>query len=247
MKHVKRMLAAALAGTVMLLAAALGIYVSDYYRADELAVTALAPTDTVSVHEAGDGMTVFTPETPQAGFVFYPGGKVEASAYAPLLRSLAEEGVLCVALEMPFHLAVLDVNAADGVQERFAGVEDWYIGGHSLGGSMAASYVSEHTEDYEGLILLAAYSTADLSQTDLETVSLYGSEDGVLDLEKYKQYRANLPADTVEMVIKGGCHAYFGSYGPQEGDGTPTIPVEEQLAQTIAILSDAILDAIEGL
>ena len=51
--------------------------------------------------------------------------------------------------------------------DKAAGIEAWYMGGHSLGGSMAASYLEQHSSEYDGLILLASYSTADLSQTDL--------------------------------------------------------------------------------
>ena len=61
---------------------------------------------------------------------------------------------------------------------------------------------------------------------------IYVSEDGVLNREKYEADRANLPQDTTETVIDGGCHAGFGSYGAQNGDGTPTISAEEQQQQT---------------
>ena len=97
---------------------------------------------------------------------------------------------------------------------------------------MAANYAAAHSEDYDGLILLAAYSTKDLSQMSLRVLSIYGSEDGVLNRDAYKKNWANLPADTTEVVLDGGCHAQFGSYGPQDGDGTPTISGEEQIKQT---------------
>lgn len=164
-----------------------------------------------------ENMTIFAPENPAVGFVFYPGGKVEYTAYAPLMLALAERDILCVLVEMPLNLAVLDMGAAEGIPEQYTEVETWYIGGHSLGGSMAASYAAEHTEEYAGLVLLAAYSTAEIS--DMDVISLYGSEDGVLNREKYQEYRSNLPESTVETVIEGGNHAGFGSYGFQEGDG----------------------------
>ena len=140
---------------------------------------------------------------------------------------------MCVLLKMPFNLAVLDVNAADGIQKEYPEIEDWYIGGHSLGGSMAASYLADHEKDYEGLVLLGSYSTADLSNTDLAVLSVFGSEDQVMNREKYDENKANLPSGFTETVIEGGCHAYFGMYGVQEGDGTPTITNEEQIRLTI--------------
>ena len=94
---------------------------------------------------------------------------------------------------------------------------------------MAASYLSEHTEDFEGLILLGAYSTADLSDSDIDVLSVYGSEDKVMDIEKYEANKTNLPEDFKEVIIDGGCHAYFGMYGAQDGDGTPTLTNEEQI------------------
>lgn len=211
-----------------------GIYLQDYYRASEDAYSSLESDGAVTVEDLdGDGhlengAIAFVPEDPTTGFIFYPGGKVEHTAYAPLLRSLAEEGILCVVVEMPFRLAVLDVNAADGIQDMFPQVENWYIGGHSLGGSMAASYAAAHEDMYAGLVLLAAYSTEDLSDSDLQVLSIYGTEDKVLNMEKYEEYYHNLPNSTKEFVVEGGCHAYFGSYGEQKGDGLPSITVEEQ-------------------
>ena len=169
------------------------------------------------------------------GLIFYPGGKVEYSAYAPLLYRCAEMGITCVLVEMPGNLAVLDINAADGIQERYTHVNEWYLAGHSLGGAMASSYLASHAEAYEGIILLGAYATEPLQHE--RVLSIYGSEDRVLNMEKYEEGRANLPADYTELIIDGGCHAYFGAYGAQEGDGVPTITAEAQwdiTAQAIA-------------
>ena len=211
---------------------ACAIYLGDYYRADEGAIAVFAPEDNISVSTPDDGNVVFEPQNATVGFIFYPGGKVEAKAYQPLMAELARKGVLCVLVEMPFHLAVFDINAADGIQEQYPHIEDWYIGGHSLGGSMAASYLADHVDEYEGLILLGSYSTADLSDTDLRVLSIYGSEDRVLNHEKYGENKSNLPDGFCEVVIEGGCHAYFGMYGAQDGDGTPTISNHEQIALT---------------
>lgn len=217
-----------LVSIVAMLFVTCAIYVNDYYRADEAALAVLEPDDTIKIEWIGDDVIAFLPEDPEAGLIFYPGGKVEFTAYAPLLRSLAEEEVLCVLVKMPCNLAVLNMNAAEGLQERFPDVRDWYIGGHSLGGAMAAGYVAEHVDEYKGLILLAAYPTKDISQSGLQALSIYGSEDGVLDIEKYTNNMEKLPADMEEHIIEGGCHAQFGSYGKQEGDGEPGISGEEQ-------------------
>lgn len=215
-----------------IIAGACAIYLGDYYRADNKAIGAFLPQGT-TWKEAPDGTVIFEPEGATKELIFYPGGKVEYTAYIPLMQACAEEGILCVLVEMPFNLAVLDVNAADGIQKEYPEIEEWYLGGHSLGGSMAASYIADNAEDYEGLILLGSYSTADLSDTDLAVLSVFGSEDKVMNREKYDKNKSSLPSDFTEFVIDGGCHAYFGMYGAQDGDGTPTITNEEQIRITV--------------
>jgi hypothetical protein len=212
-----------------------GIYIGDYYHADLAAIATV--TTTASETELEGGHLAFVPPTIHGGFIFYPGGKVEHTAYVPLMRALASHGILCILVKMPFRLAVFDMNAADGIQEQFSQVENWYIGGHSLGGAMAASYLEKHHSQYRGLVLLGAYSSVDLSQTDLQVLSVYGTEDGVMDREKYEMHQSHLPKNHMEYEIEGGCHAYFGMYGEQAGDGIPTLTPKEQ----IKITSDYIL------
>lgn len=217
-------------------------YVNDYYRAKPEATSHLSSSLHITQEKLDDHTLVFRPENATTGFIFYPGGKVEYTAYQPLMMACAEQGILCVLMEMPFNLAVLDINAADGIQELFPEIKDWYIGGHSLGGSMAASYVAKHVHDFEGLILLGSYSTADLSTTNLKVLSIYGSEDKVLNSDKYNKYKENLPENFTEVMIDGGCHAYFGMYGEQEGDGKAKISNEEQIDLT----ATRILNMIKG-
>ena len=215
--------------TLALIVGGCAIYVSDYYRADLDAIAAFSLDYSVTKTVVSDGVIAYGDPASEAGFIFYPGGKVEYTAYEPLMIELASRGVLCVLVEMPFNLAVLDVNAADGIRENYPNVSRWYVGGHSLGGSMAASYVAEHTDSFDGLILLGSYSTADLSSGDVDVLSLFGSEDGVMNREKYAKYKKNLPADLTEIEIDGGCHAYFGMYGAQDGDGAPSLNATEQI------------------
>ena len=131
---------------------------------------------------------------------------------------------------MPCNLAVLDVNAAKGVQDKFPQVESWYIGGHSLGGSMAASYLSKNMDDFDGLILLGSYSTKDVSAC--RVITILGSEDEVTNMKKYEKYKVNIPLGCEEVLITGGNHAYFGMYGEQKGDGRATITPAEQIIRT---------------
>ena len=238
----------AAASVVLVLAAIVAVcigYVGDYYRADRDGIEAFAPMHSVSAELHDDGTLVFRPEKATKSFFFYPGGKVEYTAYIPLMQACAENGILCVIVEMPFNLAVFDVNAADGIQKEYPQIENWYIGGHSMGGSMAASYLEKNAEDYEGLILLGSYSTADLSDTDLDVLSVFGSEDKVMNREKYDENKSNLPTNFTEIVIDGGCHAYFGMYGAQDGDGTPSITNEEQIYRTAELIAELLCKKAE--
>ena len=221
------------------------IYVSDYYRADDGAIVPISPEENITLTELDDGSLVFEPRSAKVGFIFYPGGKVEHNAYQPLMLELARRGILCALVRMPFNLAVFDKNAADAIREEYSDISRWYVGGHSLGGAMAASHIKGRADEYRGLILLGAYSTADLNGTGLDVLCMYGSEDRVMDLDKYKRCKDNLPFNLAEKVIEGGNHSFFGMYGPQRGDGTPTISNREQIAvtaDTVALFAGITLD-----
>jgi dienelactone hydrolase len=209
------------------------IYLCNYYHADKGAIAAFSADENIITFTDENGNVIFKPQNARCGIIFYPGGKVEHNAYQPLMAQLAREGIFCVLVKMPFNLAVFDINAANGIQSQYHEIENWYIGGHSLGGSMAASYISDHIEEYKGLILLGSYSAADISKSNLDVLSIYGSEDRVLNIEKYDKNKSNLPDDVIEFIIEGGCHAYFGMYGAQDGDGEPTISNTEQIDITV--------------
>lgn len=207
---------------VLLLAGGFLIYVSDYYRADTAAVALL---------QVGEGITrdenriILSPSVPDdTALIFYPGGKVESTAYLPLLNQLRQAGVTCILVDMPFNLAVLDANAADAAIAAMPQITNWYMGGHSLGGAMASDYASRHQDKVKGLVLLAAYVYGDLDPA--KALTLYGTEDKVLDQGKIT-YTENV------RTIPGGNHAFFGNYGDQAGDGQATVSREEQ--QAIAV------------
>ena len=228
-----------LAAVLLVCCGAVGIYAADYYRMDLPAAQAMLNDNAVDVSQytGSSNRADFVPKQANIGFIFYPGGKVEYTAYAPLMRALAEQGILCVIPKMPLNLAVLDVDAAEEILELYPEIDTWYIGGHSLGGSMAAS-VAAKSDQFDGLILLASYSTADLSERDLQVLSVYGTEDGVLNMEKYEEYLPNLPDHTETFLIDGGNHAQFGSYGEQDGDGCASITPEKQLELTVMAITE---------
>ena len=226
---------------VVILLSCCAFYLGDYYHADMKAIEAFSASFSVQQKTVGKDTIVLDPGNAKNGLIFYPGGKVEYTTYLPLMQSLASEGILCVLVKMPFNLAVFDINAAEGIQDLYPEIESWYIAGHSLGGSMAAYYLADNTEKFDGLILLGSYSTEDLSSTSLKVLSVYGSEDTVMNMEKYNECESNLPENFTQVIIEGGCHSYFGMYGHQKGDGEPEITNEEQIHKTVQAISDHIL------
>ncbi|MHB1452395.1 MAG: alpha/beta fold hydrolase [Saccharofermentanales bacterium] len=232
MKTIKKRLKIGLIIFLSLIIMAAGIfllYVSDYSRADSGVSEAMAANS--KLEDEGEYIVLNPSEYSGIGLVFYPGGKVEYTAYIPLLELLQQKGITCVLFKMPFNLAVFDVNAADKVLNSHIGVTDWYIGGHSLGGAMASSYAASHMDRIKGLILLGAYIYGDIDPASALTV--YGSEDLVLD-------RTKITYNTNVVVIQGGNHAQFGNYGKQKGDGTATITSDEQQDLTVAAIMDFI-------
>ena len=214
---------------VALLATAFFIYTGVYYRADATAMAALASDNAVTVERTGYGWRFDGPSETDA-LIFYPGGKVEATAYAPLLRRVAEGGMDVCLAEMPFRLAVFGMGRAHAVMAAHR-YDRWYIGGHSLGGAMAASYAAAHPKGLSGVALLAAYPTKPLDDA-LILLSIYGTEDGVLNRAKLVDGARFAPPDHREYIIDGGNHAQFGNYGRQKGDGEAAIPADEQQRQT---------------
>lgn len=227
-KHKKlRIVLISVLAFLILLTGGFYIYTLDYYRANDTAVSAMAATN-ITIERAGSDF-VFYPSADKdldTALIFYPGGKVEYTAYIPLLVELAREGLTCVLVKMPFNLAVFDSNAAHRIYQLLPDIKNWYIGGHSLGGAMASSYVGINSGRLTGLILLGAYPINDSS---LPTLAVYGSEDIKLDTGKLAGV-----ADVVEIM--GGNHAQFGNYGEQKGDGTASITWEEQQKQAVVAI-----------
>lgn len=197
------------------------LYASDYYPADEAARAILQTDSTVLVSE---GIIALVPDAESdAVLIFYPGAKVEYTAYLPILEKLRRNGIASVLMKMPFNMAIFNANAADKAFQAFPHAANWFIGGHSMGGAMASSYAAGHKERLKGLILLGAYIHGDVSPED--TLTVYGTLNA--QLEKHIDYSENV------VIIQGGNHAQFGNYGEQKGD--PPGEISRETQQDIAV------------
>lgn len=193
------------------------IYASDYYRADDVAVSAMQSD---SVTQLGDRLITVSPEAPSnTAIMFYPGAKVEYFAYLPLMEKIKDSsGVICILVKMPFNMAIFDPNAAEEIMNQFPEIDNWYIAGHSMGGAMASDYASSNQDKVKGLILLGAYIYGDFPED--KALTIYGSFN--ISVAEKINYTENI------VVIEGGNHAQFGNYGKQKGDVDATISRDEQ-------------------
>ena len=198
------------------------------------ALAALESDSQVTVTETGDYVSFMpTDTTPTKAFVFYPGGRVDYRAYAAPLHQLAEQGYLAILLPVRLNLAFFDINAADRAIPDFPEIQDWAVGGHSLGGVAASLYAAKH-EDLDGVVYWASYPADDkLKTSDKAFSSIYGTLD-MGGMEGFQSSASLLPADTEFVVIEGGNHSQFGNYGLQPGDNPATITWQEQQAQAVA-------------
>jgi pimeloyl-ACP methyl ester carboxylesterase len=199
------------------------------------ATASLASTPEVTFVDNG-GRLEWTPADNDyaTGLVVYPGGKVPPAAYGPLARAIAAEGYLVIVTPMPFNLAVLGIGAADDAIAAHPEVATWAIGGHSLGGAMAAQYASDHGAQVAGLALWASYPATDLAGAGLDVVSVYGTLDAGAARIAGDEARAQLPPGTTFVAIEGGNHEQMGWYTGQPNDPPATVPRAEQQARVAA-------------
>ncbi len=213
----------------------------------------------VSVTETREAITLEKTGGPvnSTGFMFYPGGLVDPHAYMPWLADLAADGVPVVIAKAPGNLAVINPDAGLTLQSILPGVSSWVVGGHSLGGVMAAWSAYDNPQAWKAVIFLAAYpsDTKSLAAWPHPVLSLSASNDGLATPAQISAASPLFPVPQQTLVttsdpyptangggytvlhqIVGGVHAQFGSYGAQQGDGTPSITRAAQQAEVVAFI-----------
>lgn len=206
----------------------------------ELSAYQSAFPDTV-IRAAENGSTEIFPKSPEkaeTGIIFYVGAQIRPEAYIPLLARMAEKGCACFIPALSFNIAMFEPNAAEAVMKAHPEINSWVLAGHSLGGLTASGFADDHRDSVDGLVLLAAYTNRDLSDTELPMLAVFGDADGILNRNRYEKRRVWNSSDFEEHSISGGNHSQYGDYGKQPRDNEALISADEQQAQTADIIFD---------
>jgi dienelactone hydrolase len=242
----------AVVGIALVAAVARGIRWATYARPPlPEAIAALESDEIVQITD--EPWLTFKPgrSAPTTGFVFYPGGRVDPRAYATLMREIAANGYVVVVPEMPVNMAAFNPGVAGKIMARYPRIETWVIGGHSVGGAMAARYTGNHADVIDGLVIWASYppNSTDLSSLDIPVVSIYGSREERVNDASVGERKHLLPPDTRYVRIEGGDHHQFGSYRIAPDDHRATISRDTQqeriIAETLTVLEAVSEDAAE--
>lgn len=220
---------------LLLLFSVFSIWSITAYKPMYEAVDALKTDFKVRVEYKKDIVFIPLENKKDTGFIIYPGGRVKAEAYSVAAREIAEDGYTVVIARMPFNLAVFGQSRAYDIIKKHGDIKNWGIGGHSLGGVMAASYCYKHPDKIKGLALWASYPTGgtNLQEKDIRVLSAYATNDGFVKKETIEKSKALLPLNTSYLEIKGGNHSQFGYYGFQKGDMEAAISRESQLNEFV--------------
>lgn len=220
---------------VVLIAGAFFVYFADYYHGTEVAASSLKSDGDVNVSRIDEGY-YFDGPGEDAAMIFYPGAKVESMAYGNLMRTIAENGVDCFLVEMPFNFAFFGSDKADSIVDSY-NYSRWAMSGHSLGGIVAAAYAADNNDRIGYMVLLASYPNVKIDD-DIKMLSIYGDRDGVLNMESYEDARKFWNGNSTEEIIIGANHGGFGDYGLQKGDNNATISALEQQNRTAMLIVD---------
>jgi hypothetical protein len=197
------------------------------FPATEVAVAALQSDSAVSISSSSTEI-VMRPagEPPEGGLVFQPGARVDSRAYAHILRPLAEAGYEVVIVKQPLGVAFFAPGFAPGWAADHPEVARWVVGGHSLGGVVAAQNAADPNE-IDHLVLWASYPAGDVSGSTFDAVSIFGTNDGLTTLDNIDDSIEDLPDGANFVPVDGAIHSHFGDYGLQPGDGEPEISRQE--------------------
>ena len=218
---------------VLLFISGFFIWLSNGYKLEEGLQSYLESDSNVQV-TIKDKNIYFTPSnmTAETGFIFYPGERIDASAYAKLCKKIASSGYEVIVADMPFNYAAFGENKATKIMDENPNIKNWVIGGDSLGGTIASKY-AEKNKNVDGIVLISSYPKDNLKDLGIKVLSISGSKDDVINYEELINSKNILPEDTKYVEIEGANHSQFGSYGLYNGDGEALITEDEQIDITV--------------
>lgn len=225
------------------------VYLYYSYRATGFDSAILTSDAQIAVTDASDAIT-FVPvgHAKLASLIFIPGAMVEPTAYAPLARSVADNGYTAIVLKLPLRMASSESQRQSAVSHVTDIIESgdpstkWIVAGHSVGGVLACRVARDHPDLLDGLVLIGTSHPRDfdLSHLSIDVTKVFASNDGLAAPAEVRANAKGLPTQTRWIKIEGGNHSQFGYYGFQLGDHRATISRVEQQSATRQALLDAL-------
>lgn len=177
-------------------------------------------------------------ESQKSALIIVPGGNVNKIAYLPLVSLILADGHDVAIVNAYFDLSIITpyrpINVINDHPEK-----DFYIAGHSLGGTTAAMFVAKYPDKIKGLIFLASYPASDMSNLKMPTLSISGSLDAFVPPKLIETKKPLFPKDaTTFVIIEGGNHSQMGDYGLQRKDNPATITPSQQHEKVAQLIVD---------
>lgn len=191
----------------------------------------------------------------KTGLLFYPGGLIDPHAYISMLQGFVIGGYKVVIVKVSANLAITNINKAEACKMVFPEVEQWVLGGHSLGGTVVCIDIYKNPSKYVGAVLMGSYPSDGTSLSDWNGafLSLFGENDDLATPVIIEENKHLLPegkiverlmdmpstptqGQTIYHEILGGNHGQFGSYGMQGTDKSANITEIEQHTEVVNYL-----------
>lgn len=218
---IKKILAILVASAILLF---LGFWVYvqiNTYPAETDYLALIMTDDRIAVSEKRNyfRITPVSPDPAATTIIYYPGGLVAPEAYLYKMGMVASKlNTDIFIIKAPFNAAIFNTGAAGKIIESY-GIEQAWVGGHSLGGIAACRYASANPDHVYGLYLFGSYCDQDISGFTGRVVSLMGLNDLIINRDNYSEAKTKLPPGSDIIEIEGLNHSDFGNYGLQKGDG----------------------------
>ena len=209
------------------------IWASFDYKAHEITLDRALKNDSLTIVNT-DGYISIKPLNfaRDRAYIFYPGAKVQPEAYIAKLSMLALSDTIQIIIPKMFkNLAFFGIDKATSIKAAFPAIKHWYIGGHSLGGSMACMLIEKNSQKFDGVLLFGTYSGTDLSKCSVKFLSINGTEDGIFLPEEIESHKFELPKGAQIKYLQGMNHADIGNYGAQSGDKPSKLNEQEVITQ----------------